>query len=175
MNRSFLLFVSILIIVGLLGVAGSSGTIQYYSDDILCRYKVPLSCGSRKTLLCESNHPDVNSTSAIEDCGCDIRKMIPNYGNKVFLEKGCVVDEFRMSGYEMLLLGMKIDLNSATFDDLVSIDGIGESIAGRILEYKYSVGRFERVDDLLSVKGIGKKTLTRLNKYLCVDCNRSDF
>ncbi len=75
-----------------------------------------------------------------------------------------------MSGYEMLLLGMRIDINNASKSDLISIDGIGESIAERIIEYRSEVGRIEHIEQLKEIKGIGKKMVQRFERYLCVNC-----
>jgi competence ComEA-like helix-hairpin-helix protein len=171
MNRSFLFFLAVLFITGIIGVVEGEDAIEYYSDDILCRYKIPVSCGIKKTLLCVSDDQDYASQEIIKGCGCDIKDIQPVYGSRVYIHSGCVIEEFKMSGYEILLLGMKIDLNSATLEDLVSIDGIGESIADKILNYRLSVQRFERIEVLLHIKGIGRKTLNKLSKYVCVDCD----
>lgn len=49
----------------------------------------------------------------------------------------------------------RVDLNSASAGQLEALPGIGPVLAGRIVEYRSSHGRFERVRDLLSVPGIG--------------------
>ena len=52
-----------------------------------------------------------------------------------------------------------IDINSAEADRLVDLPRIGETIAGRIVEYREVNGPFKSVEDLLSVDGIGPVTL----------------
>ena len=61
-----------------------------------------------------------------------------------------------------------IDINKADLQQLCAIDGVGESTAQRILDYRSSVGLISSLDMLLNVEGIGKKTLTKLEKYLFV-------
>lgn len=61
-----------------------------------------------------------------------------------------------------------IDLNTADAAQLDTVPGIGEVIAGRIIEYRNSVGKFKTVDELLNVKGIGEKTLDEMRDYLTV-------
>ena len=61
-----------------------------------------------------------------------------------------------------------VDLNTADAALLDSVPGIGEVIAGRIIEYRNSVGKFKTVDELLNIKGIGEKTLEEMRDYLTV-------
>ena len=61
-----------------------------------------------------------------------------------------------------------IDINKADLQQLCAIDGVGESTAQRILDYRSSVGVISSLDMLLNVEGIGKKTLTKLENYLFV-------
>ena len=49
----------------------------------------------------------------------------------------------------------KLDLNTATVEELVSLPGIGDAKAAAIVEYREMNGPFERVDDLVNVSGIG--------------------
>lgn len=61
-----------------------------------------------------------------------------------------------------------IDINKADLTQLCSIDGIGESTAQRILDYRNKVGVISSLDMLLNVDGIGGKTLKKLENYLFV-------
>ena len=61
-----------------------------------------------------------------------------------------------------------IDINKADLSQLCAIDGVGESTAQRILDYRTKVGVISSLDMLLNVEGIGKKTLTKLENYLYV-------
>ena len=66
-----------------------------------------------------------------------------------------------------------INLNTATAEELDTVPGIGEVIAGRILAYRDSVGQFQTVDELLNVKGIGEKKLEEMREYLTVADNEN--
>ncbi len=61
-----------------------------------------------------------------------------------------------------------LELNTATVKDLMCIDGIGESIALKIVEYAYRYG-FYSVEDLLNVDGIGNSKLEAIRPYVYVD------
>lgn len=62
----------------------------------------------------------------------------------------------------------KIDLNLATKEDLVTLPGIGESLATLILNYRNTNGGFTSVDELINVSGIGEKKLEALRDFVTV-------
>ncbi len=55
--------------------------------------------------------------------------------------------------------GPRVNLNTATVEELDTLDGIGPALAGRIVEYRASHGPFRSVSDVLQVRGIGPRTL----------------
>ena len=57
---------------------------------------------------------------------------------------------------------MKTDINHASKDELVAINGIGDSLAQRIIDYR----PFKAVKDLVRVPGISEAKLTALQPYL---------
>ena len=59
-----------------------------------------------------------------------------------------------------------INVNRADAEMLTSIDGIGETLAGRIIEYREEYGTFLSLDELLKVDGIGTKKLEKMKERL---------
>lgn len=57
---------------------------------------------------------------------------------------------------------VKIDINKASVEQLITLKGIGESKAKAIVEYRAKINGFTHIDDLKEVKGIGDKLLLRL-------------
>ncbi len=55
-----------------------------------------------------------------------------------------------------------LDLNSAALEDLIELEGVGESTAQKILDFREKMRPFETVEDLLLIKGFGEKKLLKL-------------
>ena len=62
----------------------------------------------------------------------------------------------------------KININTATVEQLTKLKKIGEKYAQRIIEYREKNGPFEKPEDITKVKGIGPK-IFELNKDLIVE------
>ena len=60
------------------------------------------------------------------------------------------------------VLGLPVDLNEASEDDLVGLPGIGPTLAHRITEYRSRVGTIRNVAELENVSGIGPAHLRTL-------------
>lgn len=60
----------------------------------------------------------------------------------------------------------KIDINTATWVEWSQLDGIGETLARRIVEDRDQHGPFIDVDDIQRVKGIGPKKLDAIRPWL---------
>ena len=51
-----------------------------------------------------------------------------------------------------------ININTASADELEMLDGIGPSIAERIIEYRNTHGLFDKPYDICNIPGIGNST-----------------
>jgi len=63
----------------------------------------------------------------------------------------------------------KLDVNSATVAQLVSIPRVGPKMARRIAQYRNQHGHLDSLDQLLEVDGVGPATLETLSVYLTAD------
>jgi competence protein ComEA len=61
-----------------------------------------------------------------------------------------------------------IDLNTATLEQLDTLDGVGPATAQKILDYRAEHGGFRSVDELDQVSGIGEKRLESLRDHVRV-------
>jgi len=63
----------------------------------------------------------------------------------------------------------KINLNTATEDELMTIRGIGETYAKRIVEFRESIGGFTYMEQLKEIEGIGEGRYNAWTPYLTLD------
>ncbi|ODA31971.1 hypothetical protein A6X21_21855 [Planctopirus hydrillae] len=61
---------------------------------------------------------------------------------------------------------LKIDINSANWIEFLQLDGIGETLARRIVADRDERGPFQSVDDLVRVRGLGEKMIERFRPFL---------
>jgi competence protein ComEA len=61
---------------------------------------------------------------------------------------------------------LKIDINSANWIEFLQLDGIGETLARRIVADRDERGPFQSVEDLTRVRGLGEKMIERFRPYL---------
>lgn len=64
--------------------------------------------------------------------------------------------------------GRKININTASVEELMEIPGIGESKAKKIIEYREKNGRFETVEDIMKVNGIKENSFRKMQDHITV-------
>lgn len=62
----------------------------------------------------------------------------------------------------------KVNINTATADQLMLIPNIGETLAKRIIEYREENGAFYTVNELLFISGIGNARLDSIRDYITI-------
>ena len=82
-------------------------------------------------------------------------------------EQPQIIDK-KLSGAQLLTLNKKINLNTATKNDLAAISGIGPKMAEKIIDYRKEHGTFERIEDIMDIKGIKEKKFEKIKRYLAV-------
>jgi competence protein ComEA len=59
----------------------------------------------------------------------------------------------------------KVNINSASVEQLEALPGVGPKLAARIVEHRQKAA-FKSVQELMNVKGIGEKNFERLQSYV---------
>ncbi|MFW6369454.1 MAG: ComEA family DNA-binding protein [Myxococcota bacterium] len=91
-------------------------------------------------------------------------------GDRVLVMPGegeaCRIQVEPIPGMERIALGIPIDVNSASRDDLMALTGIGPSLADAIVVDREERGPFRSVEELRRVRGIGPVRLQRLAEHV---------
>jgi comEA protein len=64
--------------------------------------------------------------------------------------------------------GDKVNINTASLEELQKLPRVGPQIAQRILDYRKENGSFKRVEDILKVRGVGEKMFDQLKDLITV-------
>ncbi len=65
--------------------------------------------------------------------------------------------------------GARVNLNTATLEQLDSLSGIGPAIAQRIIDYRENVGQFQTIEEITQVSGIGEATFVKIKELITVE------
>lgn len=70
--------------------------------------------------------------------------------------------------FPLLAQGALININTAGVEELKTLTGVGDVIAGRIIEYRSANGAFKTIEEIKNVKGIGDATFAKMKDYITV-------
>ncbi|MGN1327138.1 MAG: helix-hairpin-helix domain-containing protein [Clostridia bacterium] len=62
----------------------------------------------------------------------------------------------------------KININSATIEELTELPGIGEATASKIISYRQENGKFKDIEELKNVPGIGNSKFETIKELISV-------
>ena len=63
----------------------------------------------------------------------------------------------------------KIDLNTASLEQLMEIPGIGESKAKAIINYREENGGFSSIEEVMNIEGIKEGVFSKMKEYIVVN------
>ena len=89
------------------------------------------------------------------------RNCLPNYYMNHYISQ----QDFQEASASETDLG-KININTANWDQLMQLPGIGETIAQRIIDYREQSGLFTTIEDLENINGIGPGTLDKIRPFI---------
>jgi len=112
---------------------------------------------------------DINQAREIKNGECIIVRSIDDEG---VLDKQDFVDSrfnetsYRHSGSDNN--SFLININTASKEELKTLNGIGDVLADSIIEYREENGVFESIDDIKNVSRIGSKTFEKFRDKITV-------
>ncbi|WP_432408937.1 helix-hairpin-helix domain-containing protein [Wukongibacter sp. M2B1] len=82
-------------------------------------------------------------------------------GEKLIIpEKGEEIEGIEELG--LLGVDQKININVASKEELISLDGVGESISERIIKYRSENNGFKSIEEIMNVSGIGENKFNQI-------------
>ena len=95
---------------------------------------------------------------------------------QLFISSGCVKREFNQQALTHAnaspsspeVLASRININTASADELEKLPGIGMGLAERIIEHREKFGPFRRPEHLIMVRGISDKRFRALQNLITV-------
>ncbi len=65
--------------------------------------------------------------------------------------------------------GARVNINTASLEELDTLPGIGPSTAQAIIDHRQQFGYFQRTDEIMNVSGIGPSTYERIEDLITVE------
>ena len=62
----------------------------------------------------------------------------------------------------------RLNINAATAEELMELDGIGEKLAQRIIDYRSEHGVFSQTEGIMLIPGIGEKVYENIKDKIAV-------
>ena len=69
---------------------------------------------------------------------------------------------------EPLAVQFPLNINTAVYNELLLIPGVGDVTAQRIVQYREVLGGYTALEQLMDIQGIGEKTFAEIALYLYV-------
>lgn len=122
---------------------------------------------------------DSRITDLINICGglteeADVSKINPaqklNDSDKIIIpkkEENLNTESMEDTDESDINVQEKININTATKDELTSLNGIGEATANKIINYR-NKNKFKDIEDIMNVPGIGEAKFNNIKDYICV-------
>ncbi len=67
-----------------------------------------------------------------------------------------------------IIVNYPLNINTATLEELMTIDGLGEKRASAIIEYRNYLGKYTSVEQIMEIEGFGEEIYKQIAGYLTV-------
>ena len=139
----------------------------YISGEVKKAGIVILKSGDRLATAVEklggtTNKADLNKVNLAMKVDDEQHYIIPKIGEEVS-EESVEVTNKEVSSQE----SSKININTATIEELDTLPGVGEATANKIVNHRSENGEFKTVEEIKNVNGIGDKKFENIKELIC--------
>ena len=139
----------------------------YISGEVKKAGIVILKSGDRLATAVEklggtTNKADLNKVNLAMKVEDEQHYIIPKIGEEVS-EESVEVTNKEVSSPE----SSKININTATIEELDTLPGVGEATANKIVNHRSENGEFKTVEEIKNVNGIGDKKFENIKELIC--------
>ena len=98
----------------------------------------------------------------------DKKCVCPEIKNDACINNGSSKISDKTSSNNELDGDEKVNINTATLEDLQKLSGIGESKAKAIISYREENGEFKSIEEIKNVSGIGDSAYEKIKDYITI-------
>lgn len=106
----------------------------------------------------------VNLAIKIED---EMHYIIPEIGEEINYTSDNIKDD--IVSKDTTNNSAKININTATIEELDTLPGVGEATANKILNHRKENGNFKSIEEIKNVNGIGDKKFENIRELISVE------
>ena len=91
--------------------------------------------------------------------------------NVVYVDTPCICEEVKNDACykeEVTKTDGKININTASLEELKTLSGIGDAKASAIIEYRNNNGNFKSIDEIKNVSGISETVYSRIKENITI-------
>lgn len=125
----------------------------YYIDENLRLDDLVKECGG---LTSQADLSEINLAEKLND------------SDKIDIPKIAIEEENEEDNIENNDDNDLININKASKDELKTLNGIGDTLADNIIEYRKN-NKFNTIEDIREVNGIGESKFENIKEYICVN------
>ena len=102
-----------------------------------------------------------------DECNVNQAQLLTD-GQQVYIPYKSEAHAEKVSSEKSSSDSSKVNINTATAEELTSIPGIGEAKATSIIQYREEKGSFSSIDEIKNISGIKDGVFARIEAYITV-------
>lgn len=83
-------------------------------------------------------------------------------------DQNSLINDACIDSSENTELTLKVSINNASIEDLMTLPGIGEAKAKSIIEYRDANGGFKSIEEIQNVSGIGENVFAKIKEFITI-------